>query len=166
MKKLEKVKIITGIITGIVSVIISIIVIIVDKCAQQSPPPIPESPKPEPIVVPPVVVVVPPVVVAPPENKPAPPSAPPAKTEFMKLTVTMTEIASALAFDGDVQITLSKVHEPYQQVFGKITVYSSGESRKFEELTTGIPQKIGNYVIYVEKIGHDYAEFRIVGGQR
>jgi hypothetical protein len=101
------------------------------------------------------------------EADPLPPPPAALKTETIRLTVTPTETASASVFDGDVQIMLTKVIGPYKKVFCKIMVYSSGEPlRSFEELTEFDLQKIGDYEINVEKIGDDYADFRIVRRQR
>jgi hypothetical protein len=104
----------------------------------------------------------PPVVaVASEEKKSNPPVQPSPKIENITLTVTTTETASEFAFGGDVKITLEKVIDLYDQVFGNITVYSPRESQSFE-LKKFELQKIGRYEISVEETGHDYAEFRIV----
>jgi hypothetical protein len=92
-------------------------------------------------------------------EEPDPP--PPPKIENITLTVTTTETASEFAFGGDVKITLEKVIERQDKVWGNITVYSPRESQSFE-LKKNELQKIGKYEISVEEIGHDYAEFRIV----
>ena len=178
-KKLSYSKEVVLLIAAIVSLLI-VVLTLVDKCAL--PDPKPESdrnpgfePEPDPqigekpsVVSPEFVPVAPPpvIVVVPPPQPPAVPPPPP-KTETIRLTVTQTETASESVFDGDVQITLTKVIDTYQQVFGKIIVTSSGgPPRAFEELTPFDPQKIGNYEINVVKIGHDYADFRIVRRQR
>lgn len=164
-KKFDYYTKIVVLITAVVSLIVGVLTM-VDKCAQRSTPietpgneheqPPPEEKEPDP-----------PVVVPPdkePESQPKP--LPSSQTEYIKLSVTTTSIASASAFDDDIQITLTKVHDAYHQVFGKIKVNSVGESLSFEEWTIDdLQKKIGNYEINIKEIGHDYAEFRIVRRQ-
>ena len=156
-------------ITAIVSLLI-VVLTLVDKCAL--PDPKPESdrnpgfePEPDPqigekpsVVSPEFVPVVPP---PPPTVTPTP-----EKTETIRLTVTPTEHATASVFGGDVQITLKKVHYAYGKVFGEIIVNPSQQLLPLNGLKKGVYKEIGNYVINVEEIGRDYAEFRIVRRQR
>jgi len=143
-----------GLITAIL-VLITGIITLVDKCGLSDQKHVPDQ-----IEVPDQKQVT--------DTQPPPEVPLPEKTETIRLNVIPNDNASASAFDGDVQITLSKVIDTYQQVFLNIMVYSSGEPmRSFEELTPfDPPQKIGSYEITVVKTGYNYAEFRIVRRRR
>jgi len=97
---------------------------------------------------------------------PQPVTPPQEEKEYVTLTVTPTDIATGWAFGRDVKIILREVQYDRGWVLVEIIVNSSRESLPPTRLKGRDFKEIGNYIINVEKIERDSAEFRIVRRQQ